>query len=209
MIPMNPFTAAVDDIDTVSRGWWALLVTGLISVVAGGVILSVDWKVGSLATFIGALLVARGFFTMFNVPIDGSGRAWAIGSGLLEIALGLMVWAWPSPTLLVIAFWIGWYVLFSGILTIAGATTARNVLPYWGFTLALGIIEVFLSFWLLARPGVTLVALVLAIGFWSILSGAVQIVLGFDIKRLRDRAHRMDRGLHELTTSNDFHTTSH
>ena len=129
MIPMNPFTAAVDDIDTVSRGWWALLVTGLISVVAGGVILSVDWKVGSLATFIGALLVARGFFTMFNVPIDGSGRAWAIGSGLLEIALGLMVWAWPSPTLLVIAFWIGWYVLFSGILTIAGATTARTSSP--------------------------------------------------------------------------------
>jgi uncharacterized membrane protein HdeD (DUF308 family) len=201
---MNPFSATVDDIDRVSRGWWVLLVSGLVSAVAGGIILSVDWELDSLATFIGAVLIARGIVTMFNVPIDGSRRGWAIASGLLEVALGVMVWAWPEPTLLVIAFSIGWYVLFSGIVNIAGAVTARDVLPYWGFALAYGIIEVLLAFWLLGRPNVTLVAAVLALGLWCVLSGAVQIVLAFDVKRARDHAHRLDLGLSEVSRTDSL-----
>jgi uncharacterized membrane protein HdeD (DUF308 family) len=48
------------EIDAVSRGWWVLLVTGVASVVAGGIIVFTDWTVGDLAWFIGALLVFRG-----------------------------------------------------------------------------------------------------------------------------------------------------
>ena len=108
------------------------------------------------------------------------------------------MWAWPSPTLLVIAFWIGWYVLFSGIMTISGAIAGRNLIPYWGFMLALGIGEVLLSFWLLARPGITLVAAVLAIGLWTLVVGVIQIIVAIDIKRLRDQGSKMDRGLNDM-----------
>ena len=194
MLVTNPFDTAYD-LDRASRGWWVLLVNGIITVVAGGIILFTDWKLGDLAVFIGALLVFRGVFDMFSVPVDGSSRGWSLACGLLEFGLGLLVWAWPSPTLLVIAFWIGWYVLFSGILTISGAVAGRDVIPYWGFMLALGIGEVLLSFWLLARPGMTLVATVLAIGLWALVAGVVQIVVAIDMKRLRDRASSMDRGL--------------
>ncbi len=197
MLVTNPFDTAYD-LDRASRGWWVLLFNGIITVVAGGIILFTDWKLGDLAVFIGALLVLRGVFDMFSVPVDGSSRGWSVALGVLEFGLGLLVWAWPSPTLLVIAFWIGWYVLFSGILTISGAVAGRDVIPYWGFMLALGIGEVLLSFWLLARPGMTLVATVLAIGLWALVVGVVQIVVAFDMKRLRDRASSMDRGLTDI-----------
>jgi uncharacterized membrane protein HdeD (DUF308 family) len=199
MFAANPFNAAYD-VERATRGWWVLLVTGLISVIAGGIILFTDWKLNDLAIFIGALLVFRGIFSTLNVPIDGSGRGWAVALGLLEVALGVMVWAWPSPTLLVIAFWIGWYVLFSGIMAISTAIAGRDVLPFWGFMVAFGVIDVLLAFWLLGQPGITLVAAVLALGLWSLLYGVMLIVGAFDLKRVGDKAARVDSGLREMSS---------
>jgi len=190
MLVTNPFTPGSwtrQQIDNVSSGWWVLLLTGLISVAAGGIILLVDWSLDDLAIFIGALLLFRGIFTMFSVPIDGAMRGWSIALGLLEALVGLAVWVWPGPTLLVIAFWIGFYVLFSGILTIAGSISARGVLPYWGLVLAFGIFEAVFAIWLLDRPGLTLVATIVAIGLWSIIYGVVQIVLAFEVKSIPQR----------------------
>ena len=202
MLVSNPFNTAYD-LDRASRGWWVLLVNGILTVVAGGIILFTDWKLTDLIFFVGALLVIRGLFDVFSVPVDGSGRGWTLVTGLLELGLGVLVWAWPAPTLLVISFWLGWYVLFSGIMTISGAIAGRNVIPYWGFMLALGIGEVMLSFWLLARPGLTLVAAVLAIGLWALIVGVSQIIVAIDVKRLRDQGAEMDRGLSD--TRRDLH----
>ena len=202
MIVTNPFSPGTwtrDQIDNVSRNWWVLLLTGIIGVVAGGIILSTDWSVSDLAAFVGAVLVFQGIFTMFSVPIDGSVRGWSVVLGLLEAFVGLAVWVWPGPTLLVIAFFIGWYVLFSGIMTIAGSISARDVLPYWGLMLAFGIFETVFSFWLLARPGLTLVAAVLAVGLWSLIYGVVQIVLAFETKNLSARATNVDRNLNAVS----------
>src|SRR5437868_81168 len=198
MIVTNPFSPGTwtrDQIDNISRNWWVLLLTGIVSIVAGGIILFTDWSVGDLAAFIGAVLVFQGIFTMFSVPLDGSGRGWSVALGLIEALVGLAVWVWPGPTLLVVAFFIGWYVLFSGIMTIAGSISARDVLPYWGLMLAFGVLETLFSLWLLARPGLTLVAGVLAIGLWSLFYGVVQIALSFEIKALPERAGTLARDL--------------
>jgi uncharacterized membrane protein HdeD (DUF308 family) len=197
--PFSPGTWTRDRIDNVSRNWWVLLLTGIVGVVAGGIILFTDWSVSDLAAFIGAVLLFQGIFTMFSVPLDGSGRGWSVAFGLLEALVGLAVWVWPGPTLLVVAFFIGWYVLFSGIITIAGSISARGVLPYWGFMLAFGILETLFSFWLLARPGLTLVATVLALGLWSLIYGVVQIVLAFETKNLSARADNVDRQLNSVS----------
>jgi uncharacterized membrane protein HdeD (DUF308 family) len=60
-----------------------------------------------------------------------------------------------------------------------------------------------LSFWLLARPGTSLVAAVLAIGLWAFIAGVAQIVVSIDLKRLRDQGSKMDRGLSDM--SRDLH----
>lgn len=193
--PFSPGTWTRDEIDNVSSNWWILLLTGIVGVVAGGIILFTDWSVGGLAAFIGAVLLFQGILTMFSVPLDGSGRGWSVALGLIEALVGLAVWVWPGPTLLVIAFFIGWYVLFSGIMTIAGSISARSVLPYWGLMLAFGIVETLFSFWLLARPGLTLVAAVIALGLWALIHGVVQVVLAFEAKNLSARADALDREL--------------
>ncbi|HEY3723750.1 MAG TPA: DUF308 domain-containing protein [Acidimicrobiia bacterium] len=207
MIVTNPFSPGTwtrEQIDNLSRNWWVLALAGVVSVVAGGIILSIDWTVADLATFVGAVLLFLGVVTMFSVPIDGSGRGWAAVLGLLEALVGLAVWVWPGPTLLVVAFFIGWYVLFSGIMTIAGSISARDVLPYWGLMLAFGIFETAFSFWLLARPGLTLVVAILVLGLWALIHGVVQIVLAFEAKNLSARLGNADSQIDAVTEPRSF-----
>src|SRR5437879_6116650 len=79
-----------------------------------------------------------------------------------------------------------------------GRTHRRTTRDLAKDALALGIGEVLLSFWLLARPGLTLVAAVLAIGLWALIAGVTQIIVAIDIKRLRDQGSKMDRGLSDM-----------
>jgi uncharacterized membrane protein HdeD (DUF308 family) len=186
----NPFSFASwtrAQIENISKGWWVLLASGVLSVVAGGVIVLTDWTVADLAFFVGVVLAFRGFLTLFSVPIDGSIRAWSIVAGLLEIGVGIAVWTWPGPTLLVIATWIGWLLLFRGVMTVSGAVVARSVIPYWGLALGVGILEVAASFYLLARPALTLIATILAIGLTTMFYGVVQTVAAFEVKNLPSR----------------------
>jgi uncharacterized membrane protein HdeD (DUF308 family) len=190
MIVTNPFklgSLTRETIKSVSSGWWVLLLSGVLSIVAGGIILFYDWTVGEFVTFIGLLFIFRGVLTALSMPVDGSVRGWAVALGLLEVGVGIAVFSWPGPTLTVLAFVIGWWVLFSGIMTTAGAVAGRDFLPYWGLMLAYGILETVVSFYLLARPDVTLVATVMAIGLWTMISGVVQTILSFELKNLPRR----------------------
>jgi uncharacterized membrane protein HdeD (DUF308 family) len=212
MIVTNPFSLGSwtrEQIDNVSAGWWVLLITGVISVVAGGIILFANWTVRDLVTFVGALFIFRGIFTTFSVPLDDSARSWSVALGLLEVGVGIAVWVWPGPTLVVLAAFIGWWVLFSGVMTIAGALSGRGILPYWGLALAFGILETILSFWLLARPGLTLVAVVVAIGLWSLIYGVVQIVLAFEVKNMSGRADDIGRDIDARDSRRSFDPAMH
>jgi uncharacterized membrane protein HdeD (DUF308 family) len=202
MIVTNPFrpgTWTRAEVDAVSKGWWVLLVSGVLSVVAGGILVLTDWSINDLAAFIGALLVLRGIFTLFSMPVDGSIRMWSIGCGLIEMGVGIAVWVWPGPTLLVIAAFIGWLLLFRGTMTIAGSVSGRRFIPYWGLVLAVGIAEVAVAFYLLSRPGLTLVVAVLVIGFMSMAYGVAQIVVAFEVKSLPNRFDKMAQQLDDVT----------
>jgi uncharacterized membrane protein HdeD (DUF308 family) len=191
--PLAPRSWRREVVKTVSSGWWVLLLSGIVSIVAGGVIPLVDWSVSDLAIFLGAVLIVRGVFNMLTLPLDGSMRGWAVALGLLEVGVGLAVLVWPDPTLLVIAAFIGWWVLFSGVMTIIGSMSARRILPYWGLFLALGILEAIVGVWLLERPGLTLLATVLAIGLWSIIYGIVLVAVSIELKNLPARFDELER----------------
>src|SRR5262249_40388020 len=99
-------------VETISKGWWVLLVTGAVSLVAGCIIFFIDWTVDGLVVFVGTLLIIRGAFTMFSIPVDGSLRTWSVVFGVVEVFVGIGVFVWPGPALLVVALSIGWLLLF-------------------------------------------------------------------------------------------------
>jgi uncharacterized membrane protein HdeD (DUF308 family) len=182
--------------ERLSRNWKALLLNGLLLIVAGILIFSVDWSVRSLATFIGALFVFEGFWAMLTTGIDH--RAANFVTGLLSMAAGVAMIVWPSPSLTVLGIFLGAWLIVIGTVTISGAFVARQLLPDWWLLLLLGLAEVPLGVLALIDPGTTVAALVIVGGVWAVAIGALRVVLAF---QLRDLPEEVDRAYARSTTN--------
>jgi uncharacterized membrane protein HdeD (DUF308 family) len=180
-------------IERASKRWWAVLFSGVLSIAAGVLILSINWTLADLAVFLGAYLIFRGLVQIFNAPLGGSGWAYYLASGGLGVAAGLLVAAWPGPTLLITAIFIGASIVVFGTMNIAGAISNRRWASYWWVVLGVGIIEILLGLWLLRRPGLTLAVAITATGFWAFFIGVMQVIVSFEIRYLPQRLAQREK----------------
>jgi uncharacterized membrane protein HdeD (DUF308 family) len=174
----------------VARNWWVLLINGALLVVAGFLIFSIHWTIGSLATFIGALFIFQGVTEALTTGIDARVRRANVVTGLLSIAAGVLIIVWPSPGLLAVAIILGAWLVVMGTLALTGAFAARRIIPDWWLLLLLGLAEVALGVLALANPGATLAAIITVGGIWAVAIGVMRIILSFQVKRLPDEVDK-------------------
>jgi uncharacterized membrane protein HdeD (DUF308 family) len=170
----------------IAKNWWVPLLNGLALMVAGVLVFSIDWTVQSLATFIGALFIFEGISYALVPGIDARVRRANVVSGLLSIATGIAIIAWPEPGIVAVAIFLGAWLIVSGTIAVSGAFAARPVLPYWWLLLLFGLLEIPLGVLALANPGATLAAIITVAGIWAVAIGVMRVVLAFEIKRLPD-----------------------
>jgi uncharacterized membrane protein HdeD (DUF308 family) len=173
-----------DAAEQLSRNWTLLLLDGLVLIVAGVLIWSIDWSVRSLSTFIGALFIFEGLWVMLTAGI--SARAANFFVGLLSVGAGIAIIVWPGPGLTVLGIFLGSWLIVVGTITISGAFAARRVMRDWWLLLLLGLTEVPLGVLALARPGETLAALVTVAGIWAVVIGTMRVVIAFELRHLPD-----------------------
>ena len=173
-----------DAAQRVASNWWRFLLNGLVLIVAGVLIFSIDWSVRSLATFLGALFILEGLTIALTAGIDERVRRANVITGLLSVALGVAIIVWPAPGIVAVAIFLGSWLIVMGTVTISGAFAARRILPDWWLLLLLGLVEVPLGVLALADPGATLAAIITVGGIWAVAVGVMRVVLSFEIKRL-------------------------
>jgi uncharacterized membrane protein HdeD (DUF308 family) len=176
--------------EEMARNWWVLLLNGAVLIVSGVLIFSIDWTIRSLATFIGAVFIFQGVAEALTSGIDARVRRANVVTGLLSIATGIVIIAWPAPGLVAVAIVLGAWLIVMGTLAISGAFAVRRFLPNWWLVLILGLLEIPLGVLALADPGATLAALITVAGIWAVAVGAMRIVLSFEIKRLPDEVDK-------------------
>lgn len=170
--------------ERVSRNWSLLLFNGLLMIVAGVLIFSIDWSVRSLATFIGALFILEGIAMALTTGIDRRVRQANVLTGLLSAAAGVAIIVWPAPGIVAVAIFLGAWLIVIGTITMSGAIAARRFIPDWWMLLILGLLEVPLGVLALANPGATLAAIITVGGIWAIAVGVMRVVLSFEVKNL-------------------------
>jgi uncharacterized membrane protein HdeD (DUF308 family) len=190
---MTPITSTkVTDVelaDELSRNWWVLLVWGAISILAGTLVLEIRFDLSALAVLFGALFIFYGITQALTPPMDGGSQAWSVVVGLLDAAAGVAIIAWPEPTLLVVAVFIGAFLLFSGLIEVVGSIANRDMHGWW-LVLILGLLQIVLGLWALRRPGLALSVIVTIAGIWAVAAGVLQVVVAFEVKNLPRRLGR-------------------
>ena len=103
---------------------------GILGMVAGVVVLRNPFEtVTVLATVLGAVWIVTGVIEVIdaiaNKYVDG--RGWMALAGLVSIAAGAVIVAWPAPTVTVIAWIAGFYLIVFGLFICASAFSMRSL----------------------------------------------------------------------------------
>lgn len=162
--------------------WWLPLLTGLISIGLGLAILAIDWTVTALVVITGVVFVVRGLALAFSPAYAARSAGEQVIAGVAGIIAGIVLIAWPGPSLLVLAIFVGVWLAASGGFNIVTSIARRRDLPHWGVTVVLGVVELLLGVWAVRRPDITLGLIIVIVGLWAVITGVVYCVLAFEIR---------------------------
>lgn len=183
-----------------ARNWWALALRGVAAVLFG--IMAFAWPgmtLGVLLLLYGAYALVDGVLAIIAAV---AGRTswmpwWALLlEGVLGITVGILTFAWPGITALVLLYLIAAWAVATGVFEVAAAIRLRReIRGEWLLALS-GVISVLFGIALAINPVGGVLAVVWLIGAYAIAFGVLLIALGF---RLRGVAKR-------FATTNDAST---
>jgi uncharacterized membrane protein HdeD (DUF308 family) len=189
---------------TADRAWWLPLSVGIVWFVIAWLVLRADYR--SLATvgvLVGVVFVVAAFAESVLSGLAPGG--WRLLHGLLAVIYVLgAVWSFVRPvnTFFALASMLGLLLFLQGALYIARSIALRDRSPYWGITLASGVLTVLLALWVSTSDRVwTLGAragfILLWVGFLAIFRGTSDIALAFELRRLGKGVRTVDQEVRE------------
>jgi uncharacterized membrane protein HdeD (DUF308 family) len=94
--------------------------------------------------------------------------------GILAIALGVLAFAYPAPTLAALIIVFALYAIFDGVLAIVGGFSVPGRPSGW--LIAGGVAAIAVGIFTFFQPSTTAVALVLLVGIFAIVTGVAELV---------------------------------
>ncbi len=124
-------------------------------------------------------------------PLAGTHSAGGlvIAAGAISIVVGVLAIVYPDITLLALAIFAGINLIVVSGISLADAFSPDADAGSRALSAVLGVLGIIAGLVVLRRPGETLLALVLVLGIWLVVSGVVAFVRAFS--RLGDRALHM------------------
>ena len=108
---------------------------------------------------------------------------WAIAiRGVLGIVFGLIALLLPGVTMLSLVLVFAAYALIDGVLGIVAAIRAAGAHERWGLLVLEGIVNIATAAVAILWPGITVVAFVLLVGAWALLSGGLMFGAAFRLQ---------------------------
>lgn len=175
-----------------ARNWWTLVIRGVAAVVFG--FLAFAWPgitLRVLVALFGAFALVDGVFNLVGA-VRGATHlrerwGWMFLQGLVSIGAGFVTLLWPGLTALALLYWIAAWAVVTGLLEIGTAVRLRKeIRGEWLLVLG-GLASVAFGALLFAFPGLGALAVVIWIGVYAVVFGALNIGLGF---RLRSELER-------------------
>lgn len=167
------------------ESWWTLALRGVLAILFG--ILAISWPALTLRVLIflfGAFVLLSGIFEVYSSLKDRSVKYWwvVLLGGVISVIIGILAFAAPRLTALVLLYLIAAWALITGILQIvSGIELRKQIKDEWVLVLC-GIISVLFALFVFVRPGEGALALILVIGLFAIVFGILQLILAFKVR---------------------------
>jgi uncharacterized membrane protein HdeD (DUF308 family) len=176
---------AEERMETIARHWWMFLVRGIAAILFGLLTL---WSPGAsllaLVLLFGAYALVDGICTL---AVTGFGPrpqrwGWLVFQGLMGIAGGVVTLTWPHIGAMALLWVMAGWALVTGVAALATAIRIRKeVRGEWVLALA-GLLAVGFGALLLLFPGAGALAVVLWIGAYALVNGAVMVGFAFRLR---------------------------
>ncbi len=98
--------------------------------------------------------------------------------GIVAILFGILAFAWPTLTVVILTTIFAVYAFVDGILALVAGLTAR-----WPIVTILGVIGILIGLLAFFFPGAIAVTLVFVIAAWAVLRGAAEIAAAVELRR--------------------------
>jgi uncharacterized membrane protein HdeD (DUF308 family) len=169
------------------RYWWLFLLRGVLSALFGLALLFLPGLTLEILLLLLALFLILDGTISFGASLKGRNMKvqWQYLSleGLVGIAIGALALMWPKVTVVAVAVLIGVWAFFSGVFEILASIRLRSeVEGEWLLSIA-GILSILFGTLLFLHPGLSIAAMLMVLGIYSILFGGSLIILGLRLRK--------------------------
>lgn len=175
----------------IARRWWVLLLEGVAAIILG--ITAVLWPgitLVSLVWVFAAFSMIQGVAeVVLGMRGEPDGTIWwtMIFLGVLALAAGIVAFAWPGLTAIVLLYVIAASAIVRGVFAIAAAIALRKQIDdEWVLALS-GVLSIAFGAILVARPGAGALAMVLLIGAYMMALGVMAIALSLRLRKIQHK----------------------
>jgi uncharacterized membrane protein HdeD (DUF308 family) len=180
--------------DIFSHNWWALLLRGLVAIIFGTLALLMPMiSIRFLVILFGSFVLVDGMLGIW-LAIAGQKEysdwialfMW----GLAGVGVGIMTFAKPGITTMVLLWFIAVWAISTGVLEMVVAIRLRKEIKGEWLLILGGLLSVAFGFLLMAQPGAGALAMIWVIGAYAVIFGFVLVILALKmrsvVKRLVD-----------------------
>jgi uncharacterized membrane protein HdeD (DUF308 family) len=172
---------------TLATNRWALALRGLVAVLFGLLTFILPGiTLVTLVLLFGAYALADGIFNVIAFFRVASHQWALLVEGVIGIIAGILTFALPAITAIVLLYLIAFWAIFTGIFEIIAGIRLRKAITNEWLLLVMGVLSVLFGVLILFAPGAGALAIVLWIGAYALVFGVFLLALAF---RLRGHRH--------------------
>lgn len=173
------------------KHWYLPLIGGIILIIMG--IWTFKEPAGSYAAlaflFSLSFIVSGLFETFFSISnrevIDNWG--WQLVMGMITLIVGILMFLRPEISMLTLAFFVGFIVLFRSVNAIGVSLDLKNYgVKGWGTTMFLGILGIIFAIIMIWNPGLAGLSIVIWTAMALIIVGILSILVSLKLKKIHD-----------------------
>jgi uncharacterized membrane protein HdeD (DUF308 family) len=119
-----------------------------------------------------------------SVMLKSYGKFWwsFFLRGIIAVLFGLTAILMPGITLEILALLLAAFLIADGIISLVVSFRSRTEDVQWWLLLLEGLAGIIIGILAFARPGLTILAVILIVGFWAILTGMLEIAAAVKLR---------------------------